>query len=204
MERRSHFCGFFRAPVPNAWVEVYPFRERAYWQLPATCAAVTAGAFRQDLFYRLNVSNQAPSLRDLQEDILLVEYLIGYGKRRARRSKDNEGHLTLSKPTIGPEMSVNQNVVSGPLSCVMEKPSPWTKLGFSENRRSPLVQLFHWSPSLWNGRRKHSTTVAECEGRISGPSGAATKLGIPRQTLEWKIAKLRTYRYRFKPVGHSA
>jgi formate hydrogenlyase transcriptional activator len=29
--------------------------------------------------------------------------------------------------------------------------------------------------------------LAESEGRVSGPRGAATKLGIPRQTLEWKI-----------------
>ncbi|HWY62369.1 MAG TPA: helix-turn-helix domain-containing protein, partial [Rhizomicrobium sp.] len=43
------------------------------------------------------------------------------------------------------------------------------------------------------------SALADCEGRISGPSGAATKLGIPRQTLEWKIAKLRIDRYRFKP-----
>lgn len=29
--------------------------------------------------------------------------------------------------------------------------------------------------------------LAESHGRISGPSGAAAKLGIPRQTLESKI-----------------
>ncbi|HEY0792490.1 MAG TPA: helix-turn-helix domain-containing protein [Chthoniobacterales bacterium] len=33
--------------------------------------------------------------------------------------------------------------------------------------------------------------LAECHGRISGPSGAAAKLGIPRQTLESKIRRLR-------------
>ena len=42
------------------------------------------------------------------------------------------------------------------------------------------------------------SALAACDGRISGPSGAAAKLGIPRQTLESKIAKLRIDRYRFK------
>jgi DNA-binding NtrC family response regulator len=34
------------------------------------------------------------------------------------------------------------------------------------------------------------TALADSHGRISGPSGAAAKLGIPRQTLESKIRRL--------------
>jgi len=37
--------------------------------------------------------------------------------------------------------------------------------------------------------------LAETHGRISGPSGAAAKLGIPRQTLESKIRRLGLDRY---------
>jgi formate hydrogenlyase transcriptional activator len=40
--------------------------------------------------------------------------------------------------------------------------------------------------------------LAESVGRISGPSGAAVKLGIPRQTLESKIASLGINKHRFK------
>jgi len=36
------------------------------------------------------------------------------------------------------------------------------------------------------------------EGLISGPTGAAAKLGIPRQTLESKIRKLGINRHRFR------
>jgi formate hydrogenlyase transcriptional activator len=36
------------------------------------------------------------------------------------------------------------------------------------------------------------------KGLIAGPSGAAAKLGLPRQTLESKIKKLRIDRYRYK------
>jgi formate hydrogenlyase transcriptional activator len=37
--------------------------------------------------------------------------------------------------------------------------------------------------------------LAECHGRISGPSGAAAKLGIPRQTLDSKIRRLGINKY---------
>jgi transcriptional regulator with GAF, ATPase, and Fis domain len=42
------------------------------------------------------------------------------------------------------------------------------------------------------------TALRESEGLVSGPTGAATKLGIPRQTLESKIRKLGINRQRFK------
>jgi len=40
--------------------------------------------------------------------------------------------------------------------------------------------------------------LAESEGRISGPRGAAAKLGIPRQTLEWKIGALKIDKLAFR------
>jgi len=43
------------------------------------------------------------------------------------------------------------------------------------------------------------TALAASDGRVAGPSGAAAKLGIPRQTLESRIASLGINRYRFKP-----
>jgi DNA-binding NtrC family response regulator len=42
------------------------------------------------------------------------------------------------------------------------------------------------------------TALREAEGVIGGPTGAAAKLGIPRQTLASKIRKLRINRHRFK------
>jgi transcriptional regulator with GAF, ATPase, and Fis domain len=40
--------------------------------------------------------------------------------------------------------------------------------------------------------------LRETQGKLSGPTGAATKLGLPRQTLESKIKRLGIKRYRFK------
>jgi formate hydrogenlyase transcriptional activator len=39
--------------------------------------------------------------------------------------------------------------------------------------------------------------LEESRGRISGPSGAAGKLGIPRTTLEYKIKSLRINKHQF-------
>jgi hypothetical protein len=40
--------------------------------------------------------------------------------------------------------------------------------------------------------------LAEAQGRISGPSGAAAQLGIPPSTLESKIRTMKINKYRFK------
>jgi formate hydrogenlyase transcriptional activator len=47
-------------------------------------------------------------------------------------------------------------------------------------------------------REMIEAALAESYGRISGPSGAAAKLGIPRQTLDSKIASLQINKLRFK------
>jgi len=40
--------------------------------------------------------------------------------------------------------------------------------------------------------------LKDARGRISGPTGAAVKLGIPRSTLESKIRSLKINKNRFK------
>jgi formate hydrogenlyase transcriptional activator len=45
--------------------------------------------------------------------------------------------------------------------------------------------------------------LRESGGRVSGPSGAAAKLGIHRSTLESKIASLKINKYLFKAAGSS-
>jgi len=40
--------------------------------------------------------------------------------------------------------------------------------------------------------------LKESKGRVSGPSGAAARLGIPRQTLDSRIKALGIAKYRFK------
>jgi formate hydrogenlyase transcriptional activator len=47
-------------------------------------------------------------------------------------------------------------------------------------------------------REMIEAALAESKGRISGPFGAAAKLGVPRQTLDSKIANLQISKLRFK------
>ena len=42
--------------------------------------------------------------------------------------------------------------------------------------------------------------LAATRGRVSGPSGAAAKLGIAPATLEYKIRALKINKHRFKPL----
>ena len=47
-------------------------------------------------------------------------------------------------------------------------------------------------------RETIEAALAETQGRISGPSGAAAQLGMPPSTLESKIRALKIDKYRFK------
>ena len=40
--------------------------------------------------------------------------------------------------------------------------------------------------------------LQETHGRVAGPRGAAAKLGLPRQTLEWKIRNLNIDKLAFR------
>jgi formate hydrogenlyase transcriptional activator len=54
-------------------------------------------------------------------------------------------------------------------------------------------------PSLINQERKLiEAALAETRGRVSGPDGAARRLGVPRSTLEYKIQSLRINKYRYR------
>ena len=163
-------------------------------------AAVAAGTFRQDLFYRLNVFPIAvPSLRERAEDIpLLVEYFVarfakGTGKKFRQISK---GTLEILSAYSWPgNIRELQNVVERAV-IVSESDrfvvdESWFKRD-SANSAEP-----HEGLSALTNREVEmiEAALAESHGRISGPSGAAAKLGIPRQTLESKIRRLGIDRY---------
>ena len=70
----------------------------------------------------------------------------------------------------------------------------WLKLESAESRE-PRERI-----STLSDREVETieAALADCHGRISGPSGAAAKLGIPRQTLESKIRRLKISKYGLK------
>jgi len=167
-------------------------------------AAMAAGTFRQDLFYRLNVFPiRLPALRERVDDMpLLVGYLID---RYAQRAGKKFRHIT--KSTLDLFQAYDwpgnirelQNVIEravilcdGDTFCVDE---PWLTRVAPRSRTTsvPLVANL-----VERERAMIETALREAEGVIGGPTGAAAKLGIPRQTLASKIRKLRINRHRFK------
>ncbi len=171
-------------------------------------AAIRAGTFREDLFYRLNVFPiQIPSLRERVDDIpLLVEYLIDrYAKKAGKNIRNiQKKTLELFKAYHWPgNIREMQNVVErAVILCDGETFSvDGTWLTHESPRESsalgiPLKGLLRLDEN--QEREMIETALTECGGRISGPAGAATRLGIPRQTLESKITNLGINKHRFK------
>jgi PAS domain S-box-containing protein len=173
-------------------------------------AAVAAGSFRQDLFYRLNVFPiQLPSLRERTDDIpLLVEYLIDrYAKKAGKKIRN------IDKKTLALFQEYNwpgnirelQNVVErAVVLCDTETFSvdaTWLRRELPPEPY-PLNPLPRGLGRLEETKEKEmiEAALAQTGGRVSGPSGAAVLLGVPRQTLESKIVNLGINKHRFKSV----
>jgi formate hydrogenlyase transcriptional activator len=167
-------------------------------------ALVAEGKFRQDLLYRLNVVPiEMPSLRDRATDIpLLVEYFIDrFGKKAGKKIRTiDRKTLKLFQAYDWPgNVRELQNVIEravilceGDTFCVDET---WLKRE-PPQVASPRVALN--GALLRQEKEMIEAALAESRGRISGPTGAAAKLGLPTQTLDSKIKRLRINKYRFK------
>ena len=166
--------------------------------------AIAERAFRSDLFYRLNVFPvEIPPLHERPTDIpILVEYFVHRLSKRAGKKitgiSSKSLDLLQSYPWPG-NIRELQNVIEravivsdGELLTVDSRwlagrstPSPASK--------QPLGDAL--------GERERAmieAALAETKGRVSGPSGAAAKLGLPRSTLESKIRSLGLNKNRFK------
>jgi formate hydrogenlyase transcriptional activator len=167
-------------------------------------AAMAEGTFREDLFYRLNVFPiVVPSLRERADDIpLLVEYLA---QRSAERSGKKIRHiekatLDLFKAYSWPgNIRELQNVVErAVILCdgdTLSVDETWFK---HDSPRAPPATEPLTASLVERERETIETALKQSRGRIAGPFGAAARLGIPRQTLDSKIATLGIDKYRFK------
>jgi formate hydrogenlyase transcriptional activator len=166
-------------------------------------AAVADRTFRSDMFYRLNVFPiHVPALRERLEDIpLLVEHLIErFAKRvgKAFRTIKMNTIETLQAYDWPGNIRELQNVIERSVilaeSDVFSIDEGWVK----RELRRPRTSAPLFSSIAEREREMIEAALAESEGRVSGPSGAAAKLGIPRQTLDSKIASLQINKLRFK------
>ena len=168
-------------------------------------AAIGIGSFRSDLYYRLHVFPiDVPSLRQRREDIpLLVEYFIDRYARKA--GKDIRGvnkktlQLLQSYPWPGNIRELQNVIERSVILCETEI------FSIDENwlpQSPPLTEepKHHVElPRKLLAQEKNMIEAAlkETRGRVSGPTGAAAMLGIPRSTLESKIRSLKINKNRF-------
>jgi formate hydrogenlyase transcriptional activator len=168
-------------------------------------AAISAGSFRSDLFYRLNVFPiEIPSLRERKEDIpLLVEYFVDRYAQKAGKNIKRVNKKTLqllqSYPWPGNIRELQNVIERSVILCETEIFSidenwlPPTSL-----TPEPKLQVELPRRLLVQEKDMIEAALKECRGRIFGPTGAAAKLGIPRSTLESKIRSLKIDKNRFR------
>jgi formate hydrogenlyase transcriptional activator len=167
-------------------------------------AAIGEGKFREDLFYRLNVFPiEVPPLRERKEDIaLLVEYFVDrFGSKAGKKitaiaKKSMEVLQTYSWPGNIREL---QNVIErSVIVCDSENLSvdeSWLERVASspDSSAQPLSERL-----AAQEREIIEAALAETKGKVSGPWGAAARLGMPQSTLDSKIRSLKIDKYRFR------
>jgi len=169
-------------------------------------AAIAEGRFREDLFYRLNVFPiEVPPLRQRKQDIpLLVEYFIDRYASKAGKTITgiNKRSLELLESYAWPgNIRELQNVIerSVIISDSENLSVDETWLGRralpADSPRQPLSEKL-----AVQEREIIEAALAESNGKVSGPSGAAARLGIPQSTLDSKIKSLKINKQRFRKV----
>jgi transcriptional regulator with PAS, ATPase and Fis domain len=168
-------------------------------------AAIAAGTFREDLFYRLNVFPiEVPPLRERKEDIpMLVEYFV---KRFAERMgkqirKVHQKTLELCQDYGWPgNIRELQNIVERSV-ILLSGDTFWIDEAWLSNRQPTVRDLTKsLTETLENQEKKFiEAALAESNGKVAGPTGAAIRLGIPRSTLDRKILQLNINKHRFMP-----
>jgi formate hydrogenlyase transcriptional activator len=169
-------------------------------------AAVANGTFRQDLLYRLNVFPiEMPPLRERKDDILmLVEYFVQrYANRVGKniRSIDQKTLDLLQSYDWPGNIRELQNVIERSIILSSTDVFSVDELWLTK-RTSPQASRAETSAALnvepRSEREIIEAALAETRGRVSGPSGAAVKLGMPPSTLEDRIKALKINKQQFK------
>jgi formate hydrogenlyase transcriptional activator len=160
------------------------------------------GEFRTDLFYRLNVFPVVlPPLRERSEDIpLLVRHFTQqFAQRMSRRIETIPAEVmeALIKYPWPGNVREMQNVIERAVI-------------LSQNDRlrvDPQSLANAEAPQKLNGqldareREAIEAALRASLGRVSGPDGAAKRLGLPHSTLEFRIKKLGIDKFQFRQKG---
>ena len=171
-------------------------------------AGVANGTFRKDLFYRLNVFPiEVPPLRERKDDLLLlVEYFVQrYGVKAGKeiRSIDKKTLDMLQSYDWPGNIRELQNVIERSVILSTGNVFSVDELWLSKKSVSPIppVKASPLAKDRVESRSEREiieAALAATRGRVSGPSGAAAKLGIQPSTLEARIKILKINKLQFK------
>jgi formate hydrogenlyase transcriptional activator len=165
-------------------------------------AGIADGAFRSDLYYRLNVFPiELPPLRERKDDVpQLVNYFVNrYAKRAGKKIKhiQKKALEALQEYSWPGNVRELQNVIERSLIIGETNEFSIDKSWVANEPQSPGSPT---SSQKANERQRIEAALAQSQGRISGAHGAAAKLGMPPSTLESKIRSLKINKFQFKGV----
>jgi formate hydrogenlyase transcriptional activator len=168
---------------------------------------IAENRFRADLYYRLNIFPIAiPPLRERREDIpLLVRHFARhFAQRMSKRIEgiSSETMEALTRYAWPGNIRELQNVIERSVVIYqkgnLSVKKSWLCRDYSQAgpAAQPLLRR-----TATEDRKLIDAALAEAKGRVSGPYGAAAKLGIPPSTLESKIRSMNINKYSFKTAS---
>jgi len=165
---------------------------------------VTQGRFRADLYYRLNVFPiHSPSLKERSDDIpILVDYFISrfatrMGKRIQqidRRTLDAMQRYSWPGNIRELQNVIERGVILADSEVFRLEPGTLTE----ESRAAAQAAAAGEATNVSDQQMRIEAVLRETRGRISGPDGAAARLGIPASTLESRIKALKINKHQFR------
>jgi len=165
--------------------------------------------FRSDLYYRLSVFPIfIPPLRERPEDIPpLVRHFVHEFARRMHKTIEAISSQTmdaLARYQWPGNIRELQNVIERSVVLHQKGKLSVEKLCFSQGLYHRTASQPTFRRSTIENRRMIDAALAESQGRVSGPSGAAALLGVPASTLESKIRSLNINKHSFKTVSRDS
>lgn len=154
---------------------------------------VERNQFREDLYYRLNVFPiHVPPLRERRKDIpLLVEHFVRHFSQRMNKRIDtvtSETMQALTRYDWPGNIRELQNVIE---RAVILSPGPELKAQVQDLNIRVCAPQNGSHQTLQQAERTHILAILkETNWVLSGPNGAATRLGMNRSTLQFRMKKL--------------
>jgi PAS domain S-box-containing protein len=152
---------------------------------------VGKGNFRADLFYRLNIFPiRIPPLRDRIEDIpLLTNHFVDTFAQRIGKKIPNINRLVIEKLVSYPwpgNVRELANILERAVILCSGRTLQAQHIGVGTGVAQPDDEI----PTLAESEHRLILRALEkCDGRLSGPKGAATLLGVNRSTLWSRMQK---------------